>query len=102
MKILVPVKRVVDPNVKIRLKSDGSGIELANVTRFAAKEIFPVAADVHGDQLLIPGGASPRRPEEAQTATLRPDRRERLWHIRLRTAHSVPASPAPLGAPPGK
>ena len=31
MKILVPVKRVVDYNVKIRLKSDGSGVELANV-----------------------------------------------------------------------
>ena len=31
MKILVPVKRVVDYNVKIRVKSDGSGIELANV-----------------------------------------------------------------------
>jgi electron transfer flavoprotein beta subunit len=31
MKILVPVKRVVDYNVKIRVKADGSGIELANV-----------------------------------------------------------------------
>jgi electron transfer flavoprotein beta subunit len=31
MKILVPVKRVVDFNVKIRVKSDGSGVELSNV-----------------------------------------------------------------------
>src|SRR5271169_5060636 len=31
MKILVPVKRVVDYNIKIRLRSDGSGVELANV-----------------------------------------------------------------------
>jgi electron transfer flavoprotein beta subunit len=31
MKILVPVKRVVDFNVKVRVKSDQSGIELANV-----------------------------------------------------------------------
>lgn len=31
MKILVPVKRVVDFNVKIRVKSDGSGVDLANV-----------------------------------------------------------------------
>src|SRR5262249_44482223 len=31
MKILVPVKRVVDFNVKIRVKSDHSGVELANV-----------------------------------------------------------------------
>ena len=31
MKVLVPVKRVVDYNVKIRVKSDGTGVELANV-----------------------------------------------------------------------
>lgn len=31
MKILVPVKRVVDFNVKIRVKSDGTGVELSNV-----------------------------------------------------------------------
>ncbi len=31
MKIVVPVKRVVDYNVKIRVKQDGSGIDLANV-----------------------------------------------------------------------
>lgn len=31
MKILVPVKRVVDYNVKIRVKTDGTGVELANV-----------------------------------------------------------------------
>ncbi|MGG9999357.1 electron transfer flavoprotein subunit beta/FixA family protein [Pseudovibrio ascidiaceicola] len=31
MKILVPVKRVVDYNVKVRVKADGSGVELANV-----------------------------------------------------------------------
>jgi electron transfer flavoprotein beta subunit len=31
MKILVPVKRVIDYNVKPRVKSDGTGVELANV-----------------------------------------------------------------------
>jgi electron transfer flavoprotein beta subunit len=31
MKVLVPVKRVVDYNVKIRVKADGSGVELSNV-----------------------------------------------------------------------
>jgi electron transfer flavoprotein beta subunit len=31
MKVLVPVKRVIDYNVKIRVKPDGSGVELANV-----------------------------------------------------------------------
>src|SRR5438477_244008 len=31
MKVLVPVKRVVDFNVKVRVKGDGSGVELSNV-----------------------------------------------------------------------
>src|SRR5512135_733287 len=31
MKILVPVKRVIDYNVKVRVKTDGSGVDLANV-----------------------------------------------------------------------
>jgi electron transfer flavoprotein beta subunit len=31
MKVLVPVKRVVDFNVKVRVKSDGSGVDIANV-----------------------------------------------------------------------
>jgi electron transfer flavoprotein beta subunit len=31
MKVLVPVKRVVDANVKVRVKADGSGVDLANV-----------------------------------------------------------------------
>ena len=31
MKVLVPIKRVVDYNVKIRVKSDNSGVELSNV-----------------------------------------------------------------------
>ncbi|MFH1602578.1 MAG: electron transfer flavoprotein subunit beta/FixA family protein [Pseudomonadota bacterium] len=31
MKVLVPVKRVVDYNVKVRVKTDGSGVDLANV-----------------------------------------------------------------------
>ena len=31
MKVLVPVKRVVDANVKVRMKADGSGVDVANV-----------------------------------------------------------------------
>ena len=31
MKILVPVKRVVDYNVKVRVKADGTGVDIANV-----------------------------------------------------------------------
>jgi electron transfer flavoprotein beta subunit len=31
MKVVVPVKRVVDKDIKIRVKADGSGVELANI-----------------------------------------------------------------------
>lgn len=31
MKILVPVKRVVDHNVKVRVRADGSGVDIVNV-----------------------------------------------------------------------
>lgn len=31
MKVLIPVKRVIDANVKVRVKADGSGVELSNV-----------------------------------------------------------------------
>src|SRR5271155_4455596 len=31
MKVLVPVKRVIDSNVKVRVKSDQTGVDLANV-----------------------------------------------------------------------
>src|SRR5213596_59154 len=31
MKVLVPVKRVIDFNVKVRVKSDGTGVDIANV-----------------------------------------------------------------------
>src|SRR3989337_3390908 len=31
MKILVPIKRVVDPNIRVRVKSDHSGVETANL-----------------------------------------------------------------------
>ena len=33
MKVLVPVKRVIDYNVKVRVKADGSGVDLANVKK---------------------------------------------------------------------
>ena len=31
MKVIVPVKRVIDYNVKVRVKADGSGVDLTNV-----------------------------------------------------------------------
>ena len=44
MKILVPVKRVVDYNVKVRVKSDGSGVDIANVKMSMNLEAAPSVA----------------------------------------------------------
>ncbi|HYG86292.1 MAG TPA: electron transfer flavoprotein subunit beta/FixA family protein, partial [Azospirillum sp.] len=44
MKVLVPVKRVVDYNVKIRVKADGSGVETANV-KFSMNPFDEIAVE---------------------------------------------------------
>ena len=44
MKILVPVKRVVDYNVKIRVKADGTGVETANV-KFSMNPFDEIAVE---------------------------------------------------------
>ena len=48
MKILVTVKRVIDYNVQVRVKSDGSGVETENVKMLAD---YIVSLDRAGDQL---------------------------------------------------
>src|SRR5437667_6386543 len=72
MKILVAVKRVVDFNVKVRVRADGSGIETANVKmsmnpfdeiaveeavrlkeRGIAKEIVVVSIGIHQNQEIL-------------------------------------------------
>ncbi|MBP2316590.1 electron transfer flavoprotein subunit beta/FixA family protein [Azospirillum soli] len=44
MKVLVPVKRVVDYNVKVRVKADGSGVETANV-KFSMNPFDEIAVE---------------------------------------------------------
>jgi electron transfer flavoprotein beta subunit len=44
MKVLVPVKRVVDYNVKIRVKADGSGVDVANV-KFSMNPFDEIAVE---------------------------------------------------------
>ena len=45
MKVLVPVKRVIDANVKVRVKSDHSGVELNNV-KMAMNPFCEIAVEV--------------------------------------------------------
>ena len=51
MKVLVPIKRVVDFNVKIRVKADGSGVDLANVNEI--ERTWGGGNRKPGDQVLI-------------------------------------------------
>ena len=44
MKVLVPVKRVIDANVKPRVKPDGSGVDLAN-TKMAMNPFDEIAVE---------------------------------------------------------
>src|SRR6516165_9746629 len=44
MKILVPVKRVVDANVKVRVKPDGSGVDLSNV-KMSINPFYEIAVE---------------------------------------------------------
>lgn len=60
MKILVPVKRVVDYTVKIRVKADGSGVELNNVKmslnpfdEIALEEAVRLAEAGHADEVIV-------------------------------------------------
>ena len=55
MKVLVPVKRVIDYNVKVRVKADNSGVELANVKM--AKNTFDEIAVEQALRLKEAGGA---------------------------------------------
>src|ERR1041384_7785752 len=88
MKALVAVKRVVDYNVKVRVKSDGSGVDIANVKmsinpfdeiaveeavrlkeKGAATEVIAVSCGVTQSQetlrlAMAIGGRAPRSEEE--------------------------------------
>ena len=60
MKILVPVKRVIDYNVKPRVKADGSGVDLANVKmsmnpfdEIAVEEAIRIKEAGKADEIII-------------------------------------------------
>ena len=54
MKMLVPVNRVVDFNVKIRVKADGSGVDLANV-KMSMNPFDEIAVEAEAPGLVILG-----------------------------------------------
>ncbi len=75
MKIVVPVKRVVDYNVKIRVKPDGSGIDLANVKmsmnpfdEIAVEEAVRLREKGIATEIVIVSIGSPKSQETIRTA----------------------------------
>ncbi len=80
MKILVPVKRVVDFNVKIRVKADGTGVDLANVKM--SMNPFDEIAIEEATRLKEAGKAT-----EIVAVTIGPDKAQDI----LRTAMAIGA-----------
>ncbi|MGE4312723.1 MAG: electron transfer flavoprotein subunit beta/FixA family protein [Pseudobdellovibrionaceae bacterium] len=80
MKVLVPVKRVVDYNVKVRVKSDKTGVELANV-KMSMNPFDEIA--VEEATRLMEGG----KVKEIVAVTIGPDKAQET----LRTAMAIGA-----------
>ncbi len=75
MKILVPVKRVVDYNVKVRVKPDGSGVELANVKmsmnpfdEIAVEEAIRLKEAGRADEIVVVSIGPAQAQETIRTA----------------------------------
>jgi electron transfer flavoprotein beta subunit len=75
MKVLVPVKRVVDFNVKIRVKADGSGVDLANVKmsmnpfdEIAVEEAIRLKEAGHASEVVVVSIGPAQAQETLRTA----------------------------------
>ncbi|GJL80872.1 MAG: electron transfer flavoprotein subunit beta [marine bacterium B5-7] len=74
MKILVPVKRVIDANVKVRVKSDQSGVELANIKmamnpfcEIAVEEALRMKEAGHADEVIVVSAGVAQAQETLRT-----------------------------------
>jgi len=75
MKLLVPVKRVVDYNVKIRVKPDGSGVDIANVKmsmnpfdEIAVEEAIRIKEAGHASEIIAVSIGPQKAQETLRTA----------------------------------
>ena len=75
MKILVPVKRVIDYNVKPRVKADGSGVDLANVKmsmnpfcEIAVEEAIRLKEAGHAEEIIAVSVGPAKAAETLRTA----------------------------------
>ncbi|MBY6059602.1 electron transfer flavoprotein subunit beta/FixA family protein [Leisingera daeponensis] len=75
MKVLVPVKRVIDYNVKVRVKADGSGVDLANVKmsmnpfdEIAVEEAIRLKEASNADEIVVVSIGVKQAQETLRTA----------------------------------
>lgn len=75
MKVLVAVKRVIDFNVRVRVKADGSGVETANVKmamnpfdEIAVEEALRLREAGHADEVVVFSLGTPQAAETIRTA----------------------------------
>lgn len=75
MKILVPIKRVIDYNVKVRVKADGSGVDLANVKmsmnpfdEIAVEEAIRLKEKGHATEIVVVSIGVKQAQETLRTA----------------------------------
>ena len=75
MKLLVPIKRVVDYNVKIRVKPDGSGVDIANVKmsinpfdEIAVEEALRIKEAGHATEVIAVSAGPQKAQETLRTA----------------------------------
>ena len=75
MKVLVPVKRVVDYNVKVRVKSDGTGVDIANVKmsmnpfdEIAVEEAIRLKDRAGVTEIVVVSIGEPKAQETIRTA----------------------------------
>ena len=75
MKVLVPVKRVIDYNVKVRVKADGSGVDLANVKmsmnpfdEIAVEEAIRLKEAGKADEIIVVSIGIDKNQETLRTA----------------------------------
>ena len=75
MKVLVAIKRTIDPNVKVRVKSDGTGVETANVKmamnpfcEIAVEEAVRMKEAGHADEVVAVSAGADKVQETLRTA----------------------------------
>ena len=75
MKVLVAVKRTIDPNVKVRVKSDLTGVETANVKmamnpfcEIAVEEAVRMREAGHADEVVVVSAGADKAQETLRTA----------------------------------